>query len=505
MKIRVSTIALLLASFIAQAQDETDAILFSQTQAGTTARSMAIGGALGSIGADFAALNINPAGLGRYSKDEITFTPAFNGYRTPASLNANKISSNNNKLNLQNVGWVTANRNEKSRGARSSGFALGINRLADFNRDYEYSGTTKHSSMMDAVAARINDAGGSNYIISSTPYLEDVMAFNSYLIDADPNNTSKVRSYVPLDNLEQRKVVSTRGGINELTMGLGANFNDNIYFGASIGLPFTRYENNSTYSETDVSGNLTNQFNYFQQDVFRSTSGLGFNAKIGLVFLPKESPWRIGAALHTPTWHNLRDEYRFRIKGDLENVGTPVPRLFDIGDVTGVDSRFALISDYSLNTPLKGVLSASYVVGKSGFITADVDVVNYKSARIKYDNDPAYSRLMQQVITNEHRIAPNVRLGAEARAGNISFRGGAAAFGSPYARDSKYSGGARYQLGGGIGFRSTSFFADAAYVYRWQFASEFPYVFTNTAGQLNDAANVGRNAGQFALTIGWKY
>ena len=40
-----------------------------------TARSMAMGGALSSLGADASVMATNPAGLGMYSRSELTITP----------------------------------------------------------------------------------------------------------------------------------------------------------------------------------------------------------------------------------------------------------------------------------------------------------------------------------------------------------------------------------------------------------------------------------------------
>ena len=53
------------------AQDEVDILRYSQYQIGGTARSIGYGGAVGSLGADFSALTVNPAGIGLYRKSEM--------------------------------------------------------------------------------------------------------------------------------------------------------------------------------------------------------------------------------------------------------------------------------------------------------------------------------------------------------------------------------------------------------------------------------------------------
>ena len=47
----------------------------SQTQPFGTARSMAMGGAFVSLGADLSSMSINPAGLGMYQHNELVLTP----------------------------------------------------------------------------------------------------------------------------------------------------------------------------------------------------------------------------------------------------------------------------------------------------------------------------------------------------------------------------------------------------------------------------------------------
>ena len=68
------TLALLTVS-VSFAQNETDALRFSQFNYGGTARFMSMGGAFGALGGDFSSLAINPAGIGIYRRSEFSFTP----------------------------------------------------------------------------------------------------------------------------------------------------------------------------------------------------------------------------------------------------------------------------------------------------------------------------------------------------------------------------------------------------------------------------------------------
>ena len=69
---------ILFSSSVCFAQTPDDAIRQSyQIQQGT-ARNMAIGGAMGSLGGDITAAHVNPAGLGFYKTGEFVLSPGFN-------------------------------------------------------------------------------------------------------------------------------------------------------------------------------------------------------------------------------------------------------------------------------------------------------------------------------------------------------------------------------------------------------------------------------------------
>ena len=76
----------------------------SQPQALGTARSMALGGAFTSLGADLASMSINPAGLGMYRRNEIALTPmmTFQSSETPGTMSYAK--NGKNRFSMANFG-----------------------------------------------------------------------------------------------------------------------------------------------------------------------------------------------------------------------------------------------------------------------------------------------------------------------------------------------------------------------------------------------------------------
>ena len=65
----------ILTTIDAEAQKPEDALRNAWFIPGGTARTIAIGGAMGSLGGDITANNINPAGIGLYKTKEIVLSP----------------------------------------------------------------------------------------------------------------------------------------------------------------------------------------------------------------------------------------------------------------------------------------------------------------------------------------------------------------------------------------------------------------------------------------------
>ena len=68
------------------AQNEIDALRYSQSMFGSTARSFSMGGAFGALGADYSSMSSNPAGLGVYRRSEFSFSMGFANRNTDSDF-----------------------------------------------------------------------------------------------------------------------------------------------------------------------------------------------------------------------------------------------------------------------------------------------------------------------------------------------------------------------------------------------------------------------------------
>lgn len=88
-KIGLITLLVYLFANLAYAQNEEDALRYSNVHLLGTARYMGLSGAYGAIGADFSTLSSNPAGIGLYRRSEFSITPLCTLQKLPAHIITN--------------------------------------------------------------------------------------------------------------------------------------------------------------------------------------------------------------------------------------------------------------------------------------------------------------------------------------------------------------------------------------------------------------------------------
>src|SRR5674476_225491 len=112
------------------------ALIFSQQNYGSTARSKAMGNAFGAIGGDFSSLSINPAGIGVYLRSEVTGTLNILGRNNTESTYRGQTADDvNNNFSFRNFGYVLATPvNGGGSGLVSFNFGIGFNKLNNFNQ-----------------------------------------------------------------------------------------------------------------------------------------------------------------------------------------------------------------------------------------------------------------------------------------------------------------------------------------------------------------------------------
>ncbi|MEI6852585.1 MAG: hypothetical protein WCL06_07060 [Bacteroidota bacterium] len=423
------------------AQNENDALRYSQVYYSGTARATAMGGSFGALGGDFSSLSINPAGIGIYQKSELSVTPSL--YFTVLKSTFNNTNTDDRKynFNLGNFGAVFVVKPKKESSCKAIQFGIGFNRLNNYNYNSYMEGGNPQSSFFDDMQANAQGNEPQNLGAFDTK-----LAFDTYMIDTSGSLTNYI-SAIPRAGTLQQKSMDVSGSNNELVITIGGNWNDKLYVGGTFGFPYLRYFENSTYEETDQADTIPN-FKHVTYNQYLETHGSGFNFKLGFIY--RITDWvRVGAAVHTPTFYSMKDKWSSDMKSQ-----------FDDGSIYSAKSPEGNF-DYSLNTPFKANASLAFVIGKVALITGEYEFVDYKGARLKSATYRFNSE--NQAIDNKFAFQSNVRAGFEIKIKQFALRGGYTFSTNPYV--DKQFGGNRQAFNGGVGVKFDRFFLDASYSY----------------------------------------
>lgn len=243
-----------------------------------------------------------------------------------------------------------------------------------------------------------------------------------------------------------------------------------------------RYNSTNNFIEDNYEYvNVKNDFiSTFGRD--QVTTGDGLNLKLGFIYKPIETV-RIGASITTPTWFTITDNTAESLATNF-NGGT---RYTD-GDT--YDAK------YNLRTPLKVSGGLAVFIKQFGFITGDIDYIDYSTTHLSSEDFDVTQD--NNDIKRNYQSAINTRFGAEARVTNQFYlRGGYGIMGSP----AKINSGSTKTASGGLGFRFSNYYIDATYTHVTNSNTIFPY----EIGDLSPSAELNRKYDNVFLTVGLRF
>ncbi len=510
--------ALLLSCAVVYAQVPEDAIRYSWYPHNGSARNMAVGGVMGSLGGDITAAYVNPAGIGFYKTNEIVITPGLFSNNNQSSFRQSETVEKKQGFSLGPSGFILGFPKGKYN-ERSSAFSFAINQVANFNNVIRYKALNNYSTFSEQIAEELAKSGvpvaDFLYTNSSAPYTI-APAWNSFLIDTSSiNGVNRVRGAAEniLDSgqaISQEMIKRTKGGIYELAFSFAENIKEKFLWGITVGIPIVYYKSDATFLEADTSANVFNGFKSSSyRDVFKTT-GAGINLKIGAIYRPADFI-RLGLSLHTPTFMTLTDTRTVDISTVLESDSGTVQSYNEtsLTYTNGIPGE----SKYFQNSAWKAIVSASYVfrevkdVSKQrGFISADIEYVNHRSSRFSSNNEEPteqermYYKSLNKVVKQQFKGTFNFRVGGEIKFNTIMGRLGFAYYGNPY-KDAALKGN-QLLLSGGLGYRNKGFFIDLTYVKNISKDISVPYRLEDRA---NTFASLKNNQGNIIATFGVKF
>lgn len=388
----------------------------SRPQLFGTARATGMGGAFVSLGADMTSMSLNPAGLGMYQRSEFSLTPLVGLSRAETPGTDAWSSNSKNRFTLANIG-AAINVYQNASGALTSiTIGFGMNRVADFNTRYSYSSEARYdapagprpASIADLYARQFQQNGvfpdrksesdPNGALAFRNPYYwPAVLGYKSAMVYVDPATGQWSRDAIGANASILRSVdVVNTGSINEFDLAFGANINNIVYVGATLGIQSVYKRSEVVYGE---------DYGYFDRpdglaygsdgalrpaqleytDLWQQTTveGSGVNFKLGVIVRPVAG-LRLGIAFHTPTFYSLNRTYRTGLDYLLlSNQGGADTE----GRIESPDQYDEGSNAWEFVSPSRLMFGASYTFGKVAILSVDYERDWYNGIRVK--NVPA--------------------------------------------------------------------------------------------------------------------
>lgn len=478
------TIALMIISFGEglMAQGEVEALRYSSADAGWTARSLAMGGAYSSVGADLSSFFTNPGGLAIYKRSTLEMALSHDSHNTETSYNGEQNKDLRSRLSIGNAGFVATRKPRYSRILNVS-YGLAYTKTNNFYQNFTIEGKAS-TSLMQQFAWQ---AGGitPDKLYDTYPFGAG-LAYDVYGIDPDPNDLSGT-TYLAATEGEatQRKRVTREGRQNETTFGLAMQYGANLYMGASVGITGIYFSEISNYTEQYPD---ENRFHSLAYDEDLSTFGTGFVARLGAIYRAHEKV-RISAAYQTKTITYFQDYYTTSASSSVDTLSY-------------YSESPELIAEYSMRSPSQWTFGISAMAGKLGMVSIDWVQSDFRQISMSGTDENTYDYKAENALFDTlFRRTNQLRMGLEARIHSTYYaRLGYNVQQSPLSDESNSIHSAISAWTAGIGYRDDHLFADVALSSKITKNSYYLY-----DPALVDAATVSDRQVRVLLSVGMRF
>lgn len=530
------------------AQSVYDGVKIADKDLNGTARFVGMGGAMGALGGDITTMGTNPAGIGIYRSNDVMTSFSYSAYGMESKYEGQKSTIDKNRWSFDNIGVVFATKIGNQTPLRYVNFGFNYKRSKSFYKNMSMSGmmgvvenpsnpgSPYYVSQTNSMALQATDA--ERYVWDNSRQHLDFDNANRIFSDPDAGwlgglgyqggLTERDRIdnepdlYVPSLPVEPSSVFNSRekGGIDQYDFNVSFNINDRVYLGLTIGAYDVDYDKYSGYDESYKRGEG------YSLESYNNISGSGFDVKMGLILRPFEySPFRIGFAVHTPTFYKLTYSTSAIVTNDYRDAKTDELKriIVDTYDYVGDMKR-----DYRLVTPWKYNVSLGYTVGTSLALGAEYEYEDYSTMKFKYSSNDGGGDMefenaeVKNCLKGEHTF----RIGAEYKvipefAFRLGYNYSSAVFRDEAVKyipsnslitDTDFSNKrsqSNYTLG--IGYRGKMFYADLAYQLSTYKENFYPFYneFELTQGEWTmvtpPATKVTNTRSQVLLTVGMRF
>lgn len=532
------------AAIGASAQSSIEMLQLTQPDFRGTARFMGMGGAFTALGGDLSTMTQNPAGLGIYRHSEIGATLDINIQNTKAPNGSNGWNKNDKtQAACNNFGYIGVANLGTNSAMQTFAWGVTYNRVQQFDRRYRAYAPSTQTSLTNYIASFSNGipADKLNFGEDYNPYRDSnndwlsILAFNSYLITPQQGTTDTYNGlYQPGVTTGDAGIdVRERGWMDEYNISFGGNVSNVVYWGLGVGITDLSYRRDVSYSESMANASVNNFWGNqtatvdgnagYYLDNAKKITGSGFKLDFGVIVKPINE-LRIGAAIHTPTWWKLDEDYQAYTDYSFFNnsmaEGTDNPR---------ADSEYSDWAAFSwkLKAPWRFMVGAAAVLGQNAIISIDYERQAFNDMTLKnaeYDNyGYIYDYVSNDNVNNNVKkyckAANIIRVGAEYRVTpKFSIRAGYNHTSSNIS-DSAMDGNIEIATSGtdpsyrfdkstqnitfGLGYRFGAFYVDGTYVHTTRKSDLHAY--TNSTAGTAPSWEVTDNNNQLVFSLGFRF
>ena len=497
---------------IGNAQNTTDGLRYSTEQNIGTARFTALSGAMGALGGDFSAININPAGGAVFLNSNLMFSTSLFDVENKANYFNNNEKSFSDDISLNQMGGVFVINNSNGESAFKK-FTIGLNydTTKSFDNELYIAGTGNNSignffleqaqgiplnqlqlQPGESISRRYQYLGESQGDFAQNAFL----GYQGFLFDpVDPNNPSNTSyiSNIADGSFNQEYIYLSQGYNSKFSINLATQITDNYFLGINLNTHTVNFDQSSYLRETNNNPGSTVSGVGFENNL--SVNGVGISAQIGAIAKIANN-FRLGLSFDTPTWYQISEETTQYLESRRVFQGQSIYQ--------EVDPRIINIyEDYNLRTPAKVTASTAYIFGQSGLISFDYSFKDYSSIKFSeiYDSYSSSSSSfydLNNTINNTLKGASAFKVGAEYRINQLSLRGGFHYEESPYKNAEIVGDLIGFSLGTGYNFGR--FTCDLAYSRSEQERNQQLY----SVG-LTDVAKISSIYNNFVLSLGFSF
>ncbi len=479
MRLRIA-FALFLFPFYTYSQNLLDAARFSNQEVMGTARYVSMAGSFGALGGEVSSINSNPGGLGVFRSGQFSSSLLVGQNAVEGTHYGNSQNERRAFGRLSNISAVLSEQTDHPDWEYVNMY-FGYNQKSVFTSRSRLSGVNNESSLLDLYLLDIiEDPDVTVESVENFFPFGAGLAWGAFLIDTLNGEYYHANEF---HGQVQEREDQLERGVGHYSFGVGANYREKLYVGATIGFSALRFSSNSVYKETLRENDPNTFVKDWEQTSNISIRGNGVQVKLGAIYRPNKYI-RIGASYRSQEFFRISEVYTTNISAnwkDRESTQAASPES---------------LNDYKFRSPNAFGLSFGVAKKKLGALNVDAEVVNY--AAVKFITVPLrgidFSALNAEI---EQRFEPrmNLSVGAEKPIGPYAVR-----CGYSFRKGLENTAIASAQMFGlGFGYRFGLYAIDFGYSYVMESATE---EYIHFAENINlSPSSIKRERQQFVLSL----